>query len=273
MSPLPANLTVSSTIAEDSPDYSIADAGALRALSEAELRHFWHLARNRFIEAGLRRLGLAPGDRVVELGCGGGAVAAHLARRGFSVTGVDGHMPRLIEAATRAPQANFVAHDLRTGPPPLPPASFRVACLFDVIEHLEKPALALEGARSLVPPGGLVVGTVPALMSLWSRIDELSGHKTRYSRRRLSEVLVAAPGLEVLELLDFNRQLVPILWVQRRLMVSDHTRSVEENLRVPARPVNGALLGLAATEQLLRSPLEALGVPGASLWFALRRSA
>jgi hypothetical protein len=44
---------------------------------------------------------------------------------------------------------------------------------------------ALERARF----GGLVVGTVPALMSLWSCIDEHSGHKTRYSAAALRATL------------------------------------------------------------------------------------
>src|SRR5262249_1728842 len=176
--PTPANVRVVTSLPPDDHRFSIADDRTIRALSAAEDRHFWHLSRNALIEARLRALGMAPPARVLELGCGGGCVAAHLARVGFSITGVYGHLPRGLEAAARTRTAEFIVHDLGQGIEALDmPQDFDVVGLFDVIEHLELPRDTLEYALGCARPGGLVVGTVPALMSLWSRLDEYVGHR------------------------------------------------------------------------------------------------
>ena len=183
----------------DDPAFDVSDEGDVRALHAAEDRHFWHLSRNRIIDARLGSLGVRPGARILELGCGSGCVAAHLGRMGYRVTGVDGH-PSLLEVArARAPEQTWLLRDLALagGVGELPSdslAPFDVVALFDVLEHLEDPVSALDGALSRAKPGGLVVGTVPALMSLWSSIDEHAGHKVRYSRATLSALLSRVRG-------------------------------------------------------------------------------
>ena len=270
---LPPNLKVSSVLPADFGDYRIDGAGAMQALSAAEDAHFWHRSRNALITSRLQALGTPAGAEVVELGCGGGAVAAALSTAGYKVVGVDGHVPRLREAARRAPQAEFWAHDLSKGPPPVPQAHFAVVALFDVIEHLDHPAAALADAMRLLAPGGLLVGTVPALMALWSPIDEASGHKRRYSRATLGEILGGVAGARLVEIRDFNRHLVPLTWLQRRKLPrgGDSDRMLAENLQVPSKPVNAVFLGVAAVERMLSPVLELTRLPGASLWFALRK--
>jgi SAM-dependent methyltransferase len=270
---LPPNLQISSVLPSDFGDYRVDDAAAMQALSAAEDGHFWHRSRNALIVGRLQALGLGAGEPFVELGCGGGAVAAALSEAGFEVVGVDGHVVRLREAARRAPKAQFWAHDLSRGPAPLAKAHYSAAGLFDVIEHLDAPAQAITDALALVKPGGLLVGTVPALMSLWSTVDEVSGHKRRYSRATLVELLGAIPGASLLEVLDFNRHLVPVMWLQRRWVSRKANEGdvMSENLAVPSKPVNAVFELIASAEQGLRGVLEWTGLPGASLWFALKK--
>lgn len=270
---LPPNLHISSVLPADHDGFRVDDAAAMKALTEAEDRHFWHRSRNELIVNRLLSLGATPGAPVVELGCGGGAVAAAMSHAGFEVVGVDGHVVRLREAARRAPNATFWAHDLSRGAAPVEKAHFAVAALFDVIEHLDDAEAALADALSLVKPGGLLVGTVPALMSLWSNYDEASGHKRRYSRSTLAETLSRVRGAALLEILDFNRHLVPMMWLQRRLLSKRLAEGevLTENLAVPSTPVNAALSLIAGVEQRLRPLLERTHLPGASLWFALRK--
>jgi hypothetical protein len=148
--------------------------------------------------------------------------------------------------------------------------------LFDVIEHLDDPLQALADALRFAEPGGYVVGTVPALMSLWSSIDVHAGHKTRYSLRTLRAALAGLEGATVLEITPFFRSLVPLLWAQRRWIGKsdraaprDHAAAAVDNLRVPPLPINASLLAMATAEHALAPLLGALSVPGASLWFAL----
>jgi 2-polyprenyl-3-methyl-5-hydroxy-6-metoxy-1,4-benzoquinol methylase len=255
----------------DDPDFDISSDVDVRALHRAEEQHFWHRARNRFIVGRLRAL--AGRRAVLDLGCGGGSVTAALARAGYDVTGLDGH-PALLEVASRrAPAVKFVCHDLRTGPPSLPGAPYDVVSLFDVIEHVDEPSRLLETAAALAKPGGLVVGTVPSLMLLWSGIDEHSGHKTRYGRAALRAVLERVSGTAVLEVVPFFRALVPLMLVQRRIVGRrGDAAGAAENLRVPPRPLNWGLDMLLRAEELLAPALEPFGIPGASLWFAMRKA-
>jgi SAM-dependent methyltransferase len=256
-------------LSPDDPDFDISSDLDVQALLFAEEHHFWHRARNRLIVRRLRAL--APRARVLELGCGAGCVTAALSRAGYEVTGLDGH-PALLEVASRrVPGVPLVCHDLRASKPSPAGAPFDVVALFDVIEHLDEPAQVLETAAELARPGGLVVGTVPASMFLWSGIDEHSGHKIRYSERTLREQLSQVRGTTVDEIVPFFGLLVPIMLVQRRVVgrradAADAAR----NLAVPWWPVNEAMLALARVDEMLSPAYGRLGFPGASLWFALR---
>lgn len=275
---MPSKIQLVSELAGDHPGFDLARDGAaelaVEALRTAENRHFWYLTRNRFILERLRRLGLRSGARVIELGCGSGCVAAALARAGFDVTAVDGHRALLEVAALRPEPMTLWLHDLARGVEALPERSFEAACLFDVIEHLDAPASALREALRCVRPGGLLVGTVPALMWLWSGIDERAGHKVRYTTRTLSALLRGVEGAAPVEVVPFNRALVPLIWLQRRVVgrAADTAHAVQ-NLAVPAWPVNAALGGLVMLEQGLSPLLDRSGLQGSSLWFALRRDA
>jgi 2-polyprenyl-3-methyl-5-hydroxy-6-metoxy-1,4-benzoquinol methylase len=264
----------SSALEPDHRDFDISDEADVRALLSAEESHFWHRSRNRIIVSRLTALGVRPGARVLELGCGAGCVAAELARAGYRVTGIDGHESLLCVARSRATSATFLCHDLRQGTSHIETldTAFDVVGLFDVIEHLQDPARALGDALERLVSGGLLVGTVPAMMALWSGIDERSGHKTRYGRQSLRALLESVSGAEIVQVAPFFRVLVPLLWVQRKWVGrrGDAASSVE-NLSVPPRPLNRALYEFCMLEERASPVLERLQVPGASLWFALRK--
>jgi SAM-dependent methyltransferase len=263
-----------SELASNHQPFDVSDARAMAALRRAEDEHFWHRSRNEFIAMRLRRLGVTAGQRFLDLGCGGGCVSAHLSSLGIAVVGVDGHRDLLTQAAARAPEATFWLHDLARGVDDLPQEPFDAAGLFDVVEHLESPVRALEAACSRVVSRGLVVGTVPAMMSLWSRADEQAGHRTRYDAVRLRRLIEAVRGCEVVEVEPFHRALVPLLWVRRRVVARRQGVAAvsETNFRVPPWPLNEGMLWLLRTERALGRAASRLTVHGASLWFALRKA-
>lgn len=266
---LPSNVRVLSALDPNHAAYDISDAGVMEQLSRAEDAHFWHLARNAFIAQHLERLGARPPATVLELGCGGGCVSAHLASCGFRVTGVDGHLPRVLEAARRAQSATFLVADLTKGVADLP-VEQDVVGLFDVLEHLVDPGAALADALGLVRPGGLLVGTVPALMALWSQVDVSAGHQTRFDKQSLGALLRAVDGAELVEMIWFNRLLAPMMWARRRAMASKQG-DLSADLALPSPVVNGTLLRALRVEYAFERALERTPVPGASLWFALRK--
>jgi SAM-dependent methyltransferase len=114
-------------------------------------------------EALFHRVGLRPGMRVVEVGCGSGNIACWVAEQiapSGSVIGID-NSPAQIEQAREQAQArglrniDFQVADAYS--PRLPESAFDIAYCRLVLIHLVRPADALQAMRSLVKPGGKVV--------------------------------------------------------------------------------------------------------------------
>ena len=102
---------------------------------------------------------LAPGARVLELGCGGGTPETRRLAERFALTGVD-ISPRQVERSrTAIPEAEFVCADFTELE--LPAGSFDAVCSFYAFNHVPRELLAsLLGKIHgwLVAPAGSVAG-------------------------------------------------------------------------------------------------------------------
>jgi SAM-dependent methyltransferase len=78
-----------------------------------------------------------------------------------------------------------------------------VVCL-NVLEHLDEPVPVLQNFQRALSPGGRAIVLVPRGPSRFNSLDRALGHRMRYTRERLREV-VAAAGFEVEAMFDFNR--------------------------------------------------------------------
>lgn len=106
--------------------------------------------------------GLAPlaGQRVVDIGCGGGILADAMARKGAHVTGADLSTKALrvaqlhaLEAGTRNVEYREIsAEDLAAEQP----ASFDVVTCMEMLEHVPDPSSVVRACHDLVKPGGWV---------------------------------------------------------------------------------------------------------------------
>ncbi|HVJ17742.1 MAG TPA: class I SAM-dependent methyltransferase, partial [Polyangiaceae bacterium] len=229
-------------------DYSL-DPEVVESLWHMEERHFWHRARNGWILDALAEFGAPPPCPVLEVGCGSGAVATALQGAGYQVTGVDTaeHLAR--KADERCPRATFIVGDVALLPEQHR-GPFQVIGFFDVLEHLSAPEQLLRAAIKFAAPGALLVATVPALRSLYSVVDELSGHKLRYEQGELAKLFESVGASDVVEHGIFSATL-PFQRLARARKEADTTnpatrRSIMcQALRVPPQPVNAAL-GLVA---------------------------
>ena len=108
---------------------------------------------------------VAPPGPVADLGCGPGAHALALARRGYDVAGVDGS-PRMVavaraRAALDEAGATFEVHDVGA-PLRFADASLGGVLAIHVLQHLPDPAAFLAEIRRCLRPGGHLVITAPA---------------------------------------------------------------------------------------------------------------
>jgi SAM-dependent methyltransferase len=100
---------------------------------------------------------LVAGGRVLDVGCGTGALGAHVAAAGYEVVGVDVSPGMLAEAARRGLAGAFAAFSTAL---PFADNSFDLALTVATLHHLETPvrvAFTISEMGRVVRPGGYVL--------------------------------------------------------------------------------------------------------------------
>jgi len=106
--------------------------------------------------------GLAPlaGQRVLDVGCGGGILSDAMARKGAQVLGIDLATKSLkvaqlhaLEAQTRGVQYREVSAEALAAEQP---GSFDLVTCMEMLEHVPDPASVVQACSALVKPGGWV---------------------------------------------------------------------------------------------------------------------
>jgi SAM-dependent methyltransferase len=222
--------------------------------AEEDRAHWWFLGRRAVILQEMARRLPAGGRRLAELGCGSGGLLEALTRFGPAV-GVETDAGLRDRARARGldVRPGSLPHDI-----PLGPSRWDAVCLFDVLEHVEDEAGALRACHRLLAPGGRLFVTVPAYAWLWSRHDELLGHRRRYTAGSLRRAAEAA-GFAVERLTYFNTLLaLPIIAVR---LVRAVLRRPGHDLDRPAPPLNRLLAACFAAEaRLLRFTSAPFGI-------------
>jgi len=111
--------------------------------------------------------GVADGTRVLDVGAAYGFFVAAAHGAGLDAVGLE---PVGACAAFAARELGVEIHTGRIEDAPLPPASFDVVTLFDVIEHLADPTTALRRIHGLLAPGGTLVIETGDLGGLLARV-------------------------------------------------------------------------------------------------------
>jgi SAM-dependent methyltransferase len=122
-------------------------------------------------------LALAPGSRVLEIGCGAGFMAIELARRGFRVHAVDSVEAMIELARGNALEAGTInmpffdvddVHSLAFND-----SFFDLVLAIGVIPWLEQPEAAMREMTRVAKPGGYVILTCANRAGLASLLDPL----------------------------------------------------------------------------------------------------
>lgn len=100
-------------------------------------------------------LGLKPGTRLLDVGCGAGLALQIAAKRGARVSGIDASAPSIEIARERVPGANLSIGEMEELT--FPAASFDVVTSFNAFQYAASPLTALREARRVLKPGGKVV--------------------------------------------------------------------------------------------------------------------
>jgi SAM-dependent methyltransferase len=185
------------------------------------------------------RLGVAPGDRILDLGAGGGRHAFEAMRRGAVVTALDASSAEVKDAgafmlaleqedpATRQSGgrgAGVVGDALRL---PFPPAAFDRVIAAEVLEHIPDDGSAIAELSRVLRPGGTMAVTVPRWypeLVNWALSDEYHetpGGHVRIYRRSVLEDRLRVAGLEVTGHHHAHALHSPYWWLRSAVGVTD----------------------------------------------------
>jgi len=233
------------------PDMAIKNDGfdpqGFRFLMEIEDKHFWFRERNQIILWAIKEF--FPKNRVLlEIGCGTGYVASAIEKNfpNLQVYGSEIFIEGLKHASLRLKKEQLFQLDARRIPFD---NVFDIIGMFDVLEHIDEDEVVLEQVyKALKPKGGIII-TVPQHKFLWSKVDDYSYHKRRYSRKELKEKLLKT-GFRVNYMNSFVTLLMPILVISRitNSVKKDFCSSKEFNLSPAINFISSYMLKV---EQLL----------------------
>lgn len=212
------------------------------------LSYWWYAVRRAHVDAVFRRIAPAGELRFLDHGCGTGRLTEHWIER-YSpqeALGIDGTRDAVELAARRGVPVKQI--DLRM-PLELPFAPNLITSL-DVLEHLEDPVGALRNLAEASAANATLIVTVPAMPSLFSRWDELSGHYRRYTRPLLRAQL-AESGWKPHSVRYIFSYCAPPAWLQRRVL----RRVSEFEFPRVSSAANGALIFAGHLERWVGAPL------------------
>ena len=112
----------------------------------------------------LSRLGIGPGTRILDAGCGAGLFAGTAAARGADVVGVDVSAALISVARSRFPDARFEIGDVESLR--FEDGSFDVVTGFNVFQYAGRPSRAIAEAARVAGPRGRV------LAAIWGHPDD-----------------------------------------------------------------------------------------------------
>jgi SAM-dependent methyltransferase len=191
-----------------------------------EESHWWFVGRRALVAREIAALGIAPDDRVLDIGTSTGTNLRLLGRLGFRrVAGVDLSLDAIRYCAQKdlgkIEQADVCSL-------PFADRAFKLVLATDIVEHVDDDVSALKEIGRVLDRGGRAIVTVPCFESLWGLQDDVSFHKRRY---RLSELVSAVEkaGLRVSRSYYFNYMLFLPILIARRVIALLRIKLESEN--------------------------------------------
>ena len=160
------------------------------------------------------------GDRVLEIGAGiGNLTNQFIPRELYVASDINPHYLHYLEAYAHGKPYLHVLHIDAGNPEHFAglKAQFDTVLMINVLEHVPDEQLALRNVWSALSPGGRAVILVPCHPALYGSLDQVLGHRERYTTTSLRAGLEKA-GFSIEKLSDFNRCSVPGWWLNGRVM-------------------------------------------------------
>jgi len=181
-------------------------------LAEVEEKNWWFCSRNKLIIWALCRY-FPQARNFHEIGCGNGFILLGIRQLlpSLVLSGSDLFIEGLSYAEKRLPGVALFQFDAREIPFE---EEFDVISAFDVLEHIQEDEEVLLQMFKASKRGGGIMATVPQHPFLWSKVDEYSFHKRRYTRKELVQKVTQA-GFQDVWCTSFVSLLLPLMFLIR----------------------------------------------------------
>jgi glycosyltransferase involved in cell wall biosynthesis/phospholipid N-methyltransferase len=160
------------------------------------------------------------GQRVLEIGSGTGNLTRKLMpREAYVASDVNPlYLDALRALLVDRPYLDVTRTDVTLAStfPRLSNGFDTVICM-NVIEHVDDDVGALRNIREVLAPNGSAIVLVPQGPEIMGTLDEVLGHKRRYTRQSL-EQLAARSGFRIREIKTFNRVGRPAWWLNGKVL-------------------------------------------------------
>jgi SAM-dependent methyltransferase len=158
------------------------------------------------------------GDTVLELGAGIGNLAGRLMSRRLLYVAAEKdplYLHALRNRFLRTPNVRVQRIDPEDAGDF--DGSFDTVLCLNVLEYVGDPRGAIESIRGCLNPGGTLVILAPQHSSLYGTLDQSMGHKRRFEREQLEQLLTGA-GFQVERAYSLNKIGTPPWWIYSKLL-------------------------------------------------------
>ena len=147
------------------------------------------------------------GQRILEIGSGTGNLTRQLIPRDqYVASDINPLYLSTLKALTAdRPYLDVTLTDVTRGETfPRREGGFDTVVCLNVVEHVDDDVGALRNLRAALAPAGRAIVLVPQGPGAFGTLDEVLGHKRRYTKESLA-ALAASAGFRITELLELNR--------------------------------------------------------------------
>ncbi len=216
-----------------------------RKMFEAEPVYFWFIAKQGLVDRLLGRIALPKQAAILDLGCGTGNNLKRLEKFGFAV-GLEYFPEPFSYCLMRG------CRELVLSPGEVLPFAgeiFSLATSLDTIEHTRFPESMVREVFRTLKPGGYFLITAPAYPRLYSNHDYALGHRMRYPKKELDQLLRSA-GFTIALKGNYFGGVFPLAALVKVWQKFFGSKTETIRYRLPF-PVNQTLLALCRLETII----------------------